>query len=217
MTKAKLWDLLAATPLILLNVVTGAGIILAWTLQQKDTSNASGMTLELVSDATRVTFLVQLTILLMSRRVPENRARGPWPKVWALIGFLFPAVVAALPPAPHSLELRLASLALTLAGTMGSIYVAFHLGKSFSVFPQARGLVTSGPYKYVRHPLYFAETIASIGMSLQFAQPWALLLQVAAVLIQLPRMSYEEAVLAETYSGYEEYQAATARLVPGLY
>ena len=111
----------------------------------------------------------------------------------------------------------MASLALTVLGTVGSIYVVLYLGRSFSIFPQARGLVVAGPYKYLRHPLYLAEWIAVVGMSLQFAQPWAWLLAVASLLVQLPRMRYEETILLETYPQYRAYRDATARLIPGIY
>jgi protein-S-isoprenylcysteine O-methyltransferase Ste14 len=48
------------------------------------------------------------------------------------------------------------------------VVVIFHLGRSFSVVPQARGLVRGGPYSFVRHPLYLAEEIALLGILLQF-------------------------------------------------
>jgi protein-S-isoprenylcysteine O-methyltransferase Ste14 len=115
------------------------------------------------------------------------------------------------------MPLMILSLALIVAGTAASIYVASNLGQSFSIFPQARGLVTKGPYRYVRHPLYLAEWITVIGISLQYQQPWALFIGVSSMLVQLPRMHFEEAVLTETYPQYGAYARSTARLVPGLY
>ena len=48
------------------------------------------------------------------------------------------------------------------------IVVIFHLGRSFSIVPQARTLVRTGPYKFVRNPLYLAEEVALLGTLLQF-------------------------------------------------
>jgi protein-S-isoprenylcysteine O-methyltransferase Ste14 len=105
------------------------------------------------------------------------------------------------------MPLMILSLALIVAGTAASIYVASNLGQSFS----------KGPYRYVRHPLYLAEWITVIGISLQYQQPWALFIGVSSMLVQLPRMHFEEAVLTETYPQYGAYARSTARLVPGLY
>jgi protein-S-isoprenylcysteine O-methyltransferase Ste14 len=57
-----------------------------------------------------------------------------------------------------------------------SIYVSCWLGRSFSIFPEGRELVTHGPFSVVRHPLYLTEQIAALGTMLQFNQPWSLLL-----------------------------------------
>jgi protein-S-isoprenylcysteine O-methyltransferase Ste14 len=218
MTKAKVYDLIAGVPQILLNGATIAGILIAWSLRP---SGAGGPGIDAVltslSDITRIIFLCLLIFLLLSRRTPVNAARGPWPKIWALIGLFFTAIVAAFPHAPLGRSTQILSLVLTGVGTVASIYVTIYLGRSFSIFPQARGLVTAGPYKFVRHPLYLAEWIAVFGMALQFTQPWALLIAAASILVQLPRMRYEEAVLSETYPQYKTYRATTARLIPGIY
>jgi protein-S-isoprenylcysteine O-methyltransferase Ste14 len=44
------------------------------------------------------------------------------------------------------------------------------LGRSISILPQARQLVTSGPYAFVRHPLYLGEMTAMLGIAMQTAR-----------------------------------------------
>jgi protein-S-isoprenylcysteine O-methyltransferase Ste14 len=218
MTKAKLYDLAAGLPQVLLNGATIAGILIAWSLQPDDAGrHGIGLVLAALSSLTRSLFLSLLIFLLFSRRTPTNLAHGAWPKFWALIGLGFAALIAILPQTAPAPWIRMTSLALTLVGTVGSIYVVLYLGRSFSIFPQARGLVMGGPYKHLRHPLYLAEWITVVGMSLQFAQPWAWLLAIASLFVQLPRMRYEETVLLETYPQYRPYCDATARLIPGIY
>jgi protein-S-isoprenylcysteine O-methyltransferase Ste14 len=82
---------------------------------------------------------------------------------------------------------------------------------------EARRLVTSGPYRFVRHPLYLAEELAIIGISMQFFSLSTALVLAVQIAFQLRRMYNEEAVLAESFPEYAAYQQRTARLLPGIY
>ena len=109
------------------------------------------------------------------------------------------------------------STLLVLFGSAAAVYTLLRLGRSFSLMAEARGLVTSGPYRLVRHPLYLAEELAIIGISMQFfslSTAFVLALQIA---FQLRRMRNEEAVLVENFPEYAQYRARTARLIPGIY
>jgi protein-S-isoprenylcysteine O-methyltransferase Ste14 len=77
--------------------------------------------------------------------------------------------------------------------------------------------VTSGPYRYVRHPLYAAEEIAILGVWLQFMSWPATAILVGHFIIQLWRLGFEETVLRESFPGYDAYARQTARLIPGIY
>jgi protein-S-isoprenylcysteine O-methyltransferase Ste14 len=109
------------------------------------------------------------------------------------------------------------SSTLMVVGAVASIYSASILGRSFSLLPQARGLVLRGPYRLIRHPLYLAEQITCLGLMLQFEQPVSGLIAVGAFAAQFPRMFYEERVLLATYPAYRPYMDKTARLIPGVY
>jgi protein-S-isoprenylcysteine O-methyltransferase Ste14 len=82
---------------------------------------------------------------------------------------------------------------------------------------ETRQLVTSGPYRFVRHPLYLAEEIAMVGVFLQFASVWTALLLLVQIAFQLRRMHNEETVLIAKFPQYTAYCCATARLIPGIY
>jgi protein-S-isoprenylcysteine O-methyltransferase Ste14 len=54
-----------------------------------------------------------------------------------------------------------------------ALYVVIELGRSFSVMPEARRLVTNGPYSVIRHPVYLGEAVALAGVTSQYLSPWA--------------------------------------------
>jgi protein-S-isoprenylcysteine O-methyltransferase Ste14 len=147
--------------------------------------------------------------------------RSPWSKqeqnyeetagTFLGVGFLF------LPLQELSYALYLGSVLSIIGGTGLAIYAALLLGRSISILPEARRLVTSGPYALVRHPLYLGEIVAVAGVALQYLSAWALLLLALVCAFQLQRMKYEERVLFQVFPKYGDYMAQTSRLVPGVY
>jgi protein-S-isoprenylcysteine O-methyltransferase Ste14 len=65
--------------------------------------------------------------------------------------------------------------------------------------------------------LYLAEMVATCGVMLGYRQPWAGLIVLASIGLQLRRMHFEEEVMRSTYPEYEAYARTTARLIPGVY
>jgi len=101
-------------------------------------------------------------------------------------------------------------------GSLGSFLVLWRLGKSFSIMPEARRLVTGGPYAWARHPLYTVEMITIAGTALQFQAPWSWAVAAVVVVLLWVRSHYEEQVLAESFPEYGEYRARTKRFIPGV-
>jgi protein-S-isoprenylcysteine O-methyltransferase Ste14 len=213
---SKAWDFLAATPLIVLCLFGAAGFIIMiyrqWPVPQGVPS-----VLLLVSRLCSAGFLAFQAALLMVRRLPVARMPGIAPRVWALLGANFTFLILLVPLAHPSPLLASVSSLLMVIGAASSIWTLTSLGKSFAIFPQARNLVTDGPYRWVRHPLYLSEQISAFGLALQYHQPWGLLIVSAGLFFQLPRMHFEEEVLAASYESYRGYRSRTASLIPGLY
>jgi protein-S-isoprenylcysteine O-methyltransferase Ste14 len=109
------------------------------------------------------------------------------------------------------------STLLILAGDGFAVFVLVRLRHSFSIMAEARELVTSGPYRLVRHPLYLAEQVATLGNVMQFLSVWTALLAVVQILFQLRRISNEEALLTEVFPEYAAYRQKTARVIPRIY
>jgi protein-S-isoprenylcysteine O-methyltransferase Ste14 len=156
-------------------------------------------------------------ILFVIRRLPEARATGVMPYLAALAGSNVQLLFLFLPRARENSVMLVAAPLLVIFGLTASCLVMANLGRSFSILPQARGLVTRRAYRWVRHPLYLAELFTTLGIVWQFAEPWALLALAVSAALQFPRMHYEEQVLRQTYPDYSAYMQRTWRLIPAFY
>jgi protein-S-isoprenylcysteine O-methyltransferase Ste14 len=78
--------------------------------------------------------------------------------------------------------------------------------------------ITSGPYRYVRHPMYAATLVMWPGIALALGSGWALIPAVAIDLIFVIRTALEDRTLQAELPGYVEYaQRVHYRLVPGVW
>ena len=83
--------------------------------------------------------------------------------------------------------------------------------------PIAGGLVTSGPYHYLRHPIYAAIGLFLWAGVLAYLSPLTIFLGLLATVGILVRIRCEETLLTEQYPEYRDYSARTKRLLPGLW
>jgi protein-S-isoprenylcysteine O-methyltransferase Ste14 len=90
------------------------------------------------------------------------------------------------------------------------------LGRCFGVLPDARGLVTTGTYRLVRHPVYLGEIGACAGLALAAPSPMNAAVLGALFLAQTVRMRLEERALSDAFPEYEAYALRTPRLFPRL-
>jgi protein-S-isoprenylcysteine O-methyltransferase Ste14 len=215
--QTKLYDLLAAAPLILFYGFAVAGLAPQIAAAFRAGPIDLPVALKGLSLLGIACFATLQIVLFLVRRVPVQFSED-WPSravafAGANASFAFLLLPrATLPPAMLAL-----CAALSILGSAAAVTVAFWLGRSFAILPQARRLVVSGPYRFIRHPLYLAEAVAALGVMLQFRQPWALMIAIAALSFQIARMHYEERVLCAAYPAYRDYIARTARLIPGVY
>jgi len=173
---------------------------------------------DFLSHLSMLFFFLMAGWLTLVRQAPVAKARGAIPRLAALAAVMLLFAVAYLPrldPMPHWVIYL--SATLTLVGDILSVAVLSRLGKSFSVMAEARRPVTDGPYRIIRHPLYFVEAVALTGVFLPYASVPAALLFCTLLGLQLMRMGYEEQVLRETFPEYAAYADRTHRLIPGVW
>jgi len=99
-------------------------------------------------------------------------------------------------------------------GIIWALYSLSYLGRRFSIVPEARGLVTTGPYQLARHPIYLGEIVAGFGLVLPTLFSLHVVVFALFVAAQIVRTHFEERVLRSTYPQYEAYARHTRRLIP---
>ena len=157
----------------------------------------------------------------------KGKDRLTLPLLWTVIGLsIFAALFlrAAFPVGslPHPQIFYFIGLSLFLLGLIIRWVAIIHLGRFFTVnvaIAEDHRLITTGPYRYVRHPSYTGTLLIFLGFGLCMLNIFSL----AAVFLPITaaflwRMHVEEAALKDAFGDrYRGYTAATARLVPWLY
>ncbi len=161
-----------------------------------------------------IMFLSLVASTTLTRLAPILKAKGIVPRISALLGTFLCMALVFLPKAELGPGLSAFSTALILIGASLSFVVLRWLGKSFSIFAEARQLVTEGPYRIVRHPLYICEGIAVVGVTLQVISPWAILIAIVIAMLQYRRMINEDAILNSAFPEYRAYAARTPLVIP---
>jgi protein-S-isoprenylcysteine O-methyltransferase Ste14 len=139
----------------------------------------------------------------------------------ALVGLQFAAIaITAWPFAEPSLD-RLHWLAISAVGGLVGLYTLAHnrLG-NFGIYPEPVAdacLVTSGPYRWIRHPMYASLLLVMSGVALYY-HAWPNYLGLALLAIAIfGKMQREESHLHLKFEDYSDYVKRTHRLIPKLY
>ncbi len=161
-------------------------------------------------------FYALLVGLLLFRAPSKATTRSSGAVVAAYVGTFAPFLLVLQSRVGASERLLLLSTTVMLFGLGITLYGLVWLGRSFGVVPAGRNLVTSGPYRWVRHPLYAGEFVTFFGAVLVGLSPFTVTLLVAWISVQVYRALQEEKLLTQVFPEYGAYMAKTARFVPGL-
>lgn len=108
------------------------------------------------------------------------------------------------------------AIAIELAGVFVSQAARIWMGRSFGILPANRGIVRDGPFRLVRHPIYFGWLMLTVGYALSYPSVRNLLALGASIPFLIWRIGQEEGLLARdpAYRDYLRY--VRFRLVPGI-
>ena len=130
----------------------------------------------------------------------------------------FACLAAIVVPLPGGLALHPAGL--VLAGC-GGVIAAWSLSANrpgnFNIRPDPKAggrLVTGGPYRHVRHPMYVAVLVFGAGMATAYAEPWRWIAFALLALVLDRKAAREERALRSQFPAYSDYAARTGRFLP---
>ena len=120
-----------------------------------------------------------------------------------------------------ALPLALSGCLLALAGSALVLRSRAELGRAWSFVPKAdegTGLVTTGPYRLVRHPIYLGLALLAMGEAIAFGSWPALIIVLSGMIPTFAwRASAEEKLLSRTFGErYAVYRQQTKMIIPYL-
>jgi protein-S-isoprenylcysteine O-methyltransferase Ste14 len=150
-----------------------------------------------------------LAALLMVFRRPTGLAAPKWVQAGAWLSAILPLLFST---ASESIWQGL----LPIPGLVLTLWALVSLGTTFGIAPAYRGLVTTGPYHWLRHPMYAGELLSLLGAFLGAPLPWNLIILLVFTASILWRISREESILNR--NGYAAYASIVRwRLVPRVW
>jgi protein-S-isoprenylcysteine O-methyltransferase Ste14 len=167
---------------------------------------------------------------LLEERMSKRPDAKKWDRIFVVLIGILTSAELIVPGLDHrwgwTLPLPewaiLLGLTLVALGTAG-LFWSMRVNRFFSAvirIQRERGhqVVTTGPYRVVRHPGYAAWSLRTLGVPLLLGSYWAFIVAGVFVVPFIVRTALEDKVLQEELPGYPEYAAQVrSRLVPGVW
>jgi len=144
---------------------------------------------------------------------------------WALVGTQFGLLAAllVLPPGdlwPRGLVSGIIAGVLILAGIALALAAGIRMGRALTPLPTPRAdghLVTTGVFRYLRHPIYSGLLLAAAGL-VAWGASWVHVIGFVLLWAVLnTKAFFEEKMLLEHYPDYADYRSRTGRLLPRVW
>ena len=155
-----------------------------------------------------------MAIMSFARFAPRTSAVN-WRTLAATGGMLIlPGFMR--PTAMSTGALATTGLIFELFGVVLTQVARVYMGRSFGILPANRGIVSKGPFRSVRHPIYFGWLILSLGYAMSFASERNILLIAMTLPFMVWRIGQEEVHLSADPEYLQYMKQVRYRLWPGV-
>lgn len=183
-------------------------MLATWPAAHKLTFNLAG--------AANVVWLIGaaiMAVMCFARFVPRSATVNLGTLIASGAMLLLPCFMRPMNPSTGAMLTT--GLLLELFGVILTQVARIYMGRSFGILPANRGVVSNGPFRYVRHPIYLGWLILSIGYTMSYSSSRNVLLIVVALPFMVWRIDQEETHLSADpeYRGYMD--RVRFRLWPG--
>jgi protein-S-isoprenylcysteine O-methyltransferase Ste14 len=155
-----------------------------------------------------------MAIMSFARFAPRTSAVN-WRTLTATGGMLILPVFMR-PTAMSTGALATTGLIFELFGVVLTQVARVYMGRSFGILPANRGIVSKGPFRSVRHPIYFGWLILSLGYAMSFASERNILLIAMTLPFMVWRIGQEEVHLSADPEYLQYMKQVRYRLWPGV-
>ncbi|WP_229518237.1 methyltransferase family protein [Paraburkholderia terrae] len=177
--------------------------------------------LQWLADPGRITLLLLVVAgcftvgLSLFSRVPVRRDWTPFTYICSM-GATYYFLAVRLGPGVQIVP-EAVGAAFQVAGICWQLFAKASLRRSFGILPANRGVVSTGAYRFIRHPMYLGYFIADVGFLLSNFGIQNLLVYVILSALQAGRIAREERLLSND-ALYRAYRSKVRyRVLPGLY
>jgi protein-S-isoprenylcysteine O-methyltransferase Ste14 len=153
--------------------------------------------------------------LILTRHFSKTVSKLPLD--WALSFMAVNAPLLAAPAAASTFMPSQVATTVMFAGMLIQISAKIVLWRSYGLVPANRGIKTTGPYHFVRHPMYAGYTLTHIGFLLGFPSLQNFLLYLTTFSIELARLMREEVVLNKDQLYRDYVSRVRYRVIPGIF
>ena len=172
--------------------------------------------LSTASASASAVYLTLAGVILLFLKRPISRYKKVAPNLVAVLAVFTAYIFLWMPHgilAPVNVYIP---LFLIVSGSIVTTTSLLFLRQAFSVTPQARFLVTAGPYSVVRHPMYVANILSLLGLALLIDSLEAFGLLFICGGLQVWRALYEEKLLEANFAEHAEYKNRVGCFIPRL-
>lgn len=152
---------------------------------------------------------------VLTRRAATSISTRVYDWLIGFAGTLFPLLV--VPVSGETFAPFALCAALMANGFLFQLWAKFTLRRSFGVVAANRGIKSTGPYRFVRHPMYAGYMVTQLGFLLARPHWWNASVYALAWCIQIARILAEERLLSRDPTYRTLRHSTRYRLLPGIF